>query len=175
MSSLGTFGRKRAAIDLDLDWFEATIRVNPSACTAAMVEFLAEAGAVDQDDEIRGSQIIMRLLREVIHPEDFDLFWKIAKRERQDPQTDLVPMANAIMEAVTDFPTPPSSASADGPSTTPPRSVAAVSLPATAPPTPNLTPSTADLALRQLHGRPDLQEFIVQAEQQRAQTNGTTV
>lgn len=179
MASLGRLGRKYDPIDLDFDWFEATIRVNPSCSRAALVEFIAEAGTVDQADEIRGAQLIMRMLREVIHPDDFEQFWTIAKRERQDPKNDLMPIAQQVIEKTSDFPTGQSSASTSGPASTPPRFE--VDLPSQGVPAPTLTgapdaPRTAaDKALRMLRGRPDLQEFVVMQEESERARNGRAV
>jgi hypothetical protein len=153
MASIGTFGRKYDRIDLDFEFFELTVRVNPSVSKAAMVEFLAEAGTVDMQDEVRASQVIMATLRECIHPDDFASFWTVAKRERQDPETDLMPLAQQIMEAVTAFPTGQSSASPSGDSSTPLRSVVDVPLPDSAPP----LSAVALRAIQLQHGRPDLQ------------------
>ena len=155
MASIGSFGRKYDRIDLDFEYFELTVRVNPSASKAALTEFLAEAGDTDVQDEIRQAQVIMRLLHECVHPDDWDAFWKVATRERQDPAEDLMPLCNSIMEAITDFPTGRSSASPAGQSTTPPRSV--VDLPS--PDAPGLSP-TALHAIRLTPGRPDLQVAI---------------
>ena len=166
MATLGSFGRAYAKVDLDFDWFEAKIRVNPAASKASVVEFLSNAADVPRDDEVTAARLIMQMMREVIHPDDFDRFWAIAKRERQDPQTDIMPIAQAVIEATSGFPTGQPTASPGGPATTPPNSTAAGSSP--------VPQSTADRALALLRGRPDLQEFVVlQEESQRA--NGQTL
>lgn len=167
MASIGTFGRQYEKVELDFDYFEATIRVNPSCSRAALVEFLAEAGTVDQQDEVRAAQLIMRTMREVVHPDDFDRFWTIAKRERQDPQTDILPIAQQVIEATTGFPTGQPSASGPGPATTTPRYE--VGLPSAD--IPSLDPLTLQ-GIRSTEGRPDLQAAMLRAGMQR---NGTPV
>lgn len=163
MASLGRFGRAYDRIDLDFDWFEVKIRVNPSCSKAALIEFLAEAGDVDQADEVRGAKLIMRMMREVVHPEDFDRFWAIAKRERQDPQTDLMPIAQQVIQATSDFPTGQSSASGAGHATTLPRFE--VDLPS--PGAPGLDPLTLQ-GLHLTQDRPDLQVAVLRAAESRA-------
>lgn len=171
MSTLGSFGRAYDRIELDFQFFGATIRVNPSVSKAAMVEFLAEAGGVNQNDEVAGARVIMQFMREIVHPEDFDTFWGLAKRERQDPEADLMPIGHAVMEAVAGFPTGEPSGSAPTPTVTAARSV--VDLPLPDMPVPNFGAETAaGKALAALRKRPDLQEMVVQAQEQKVASNG---
>ena len=164
MTSIGRFGTQHAKIEQTFEFFDLTVRVNPSCSQAAMVEFLAEAGEVEQADEVRGSRLIMAFMREIVHPDDFDAFWTKAKLERQDPETDLMPIAHAVMEAISDFPTGPPSGSVGGSTPTGQRFVVDAPLPEL--PTPNLAAgSTASQALAMLRKRPDLQEFVVQADE----------
>lgn len=177
MATIGTFGRTYAKVELDFDYFEATIRVNPSCSKAALVEFMAEAGGIDQENEVMAAQLIMRTMREVVHPDDFDRFWTIAKRERQDPQTDILPVAQAVLEAVTGFPTGQPSASGPGPATTRPKfevDLPSQDTPAVyrpAPGQPDLDQLTT-AGLRLTQGRPDLQVAVLRASEAR---NGTPV
>lgn len=175
MASLGTFGRRYDKIDLDFDWFGETIRVHPEVSQASLTEFLAGAADVPQDDEPAAAKLIFGLLRGVIHPDDFDRFWTIAKRERQDPQADLMPIAKAIVEAMSGFPTGQLSDSSAGSVPTPQSS--RVDLPSPDVPAPVLTGgTTADRALSMLRKRPDLQEFVVmQEEAEQARSNGSAV
>jgi hypothetical protein len=162
VASLGSFGRKHDKVELDFDYFGETIRVNPSCSQAALLEFMADAGSVDQADEVRSAQLIMRTMREVVHPDDFDLFWKLAKAERQDPVTEILPIAQAVIEAVTGFPTGQPSASGSGPATTRPSYV--VDLPSQDIPT--LDPITLQ-GIRLTEGRPDLQVAMLRAGEHR--------
>lgn len=173
MASIGRFGTKHSEIDLDFDWFDKTVRVNPDASQLTIVEFLDQASEISQSDEVLGARIVMRLLHEIVHPDDFDSFWATAKRERQQTE-ELMELAKAVMEAIAGFPTGQQSASPAGPSNTRLKSV--VDLPSQDPPTPNLSPassSAADKALAMLRGRPDLQEFVImneEAEKAKART-----
>lgn len=158
MASLGTFGRKYDRVELDFDYFGATIRVNPSCSRAALIEFLAEAGEVEQQDEVRAAQLIMRTMREVVHPDDFKLFWSLAKSERQDPQADILPIAQQVIEATTGFPTGQPSASGPGPASTTPKFE--VDLPSQD--VPDLDPRTLR-GLQLTQDRPDLQVAVLRA------------
>lgn len=160
MPSLGSFGRRYDRLDADFEYFGDTIRVNPSCSKAALIEFLAEADGISQDDEVRGAQLIMRTMREVVHPDDFDRFWTIAKQERQDPHTDILPIAQAVIEASTGFPTGRPSASGSGRATAPPRFE--VDLPSGD--VPRLSPE-AIRSMQHLDGRPDLQLTVLQAQE----------
>lgn len=165
MTSIGRFGTKHAEVDLTFDYFDETIRVNPDASQLTIVEFLDQASQISQNDEVLGARTVMKLLHEIVHPDDFEGFWATAKRERQQTP-ELMELAKAVMEAIAGFPTGQQSASPTGPSNTRPKSV--VDLPSQDPPTPNLSPassSAADKALAMLRGRPDLQEFVVMNEE----------
>jgi hypothetical protein len=156
MTSLGNFGTERAPVDLDFMFFGETIRAHPKAGSAALAEFMANAGEISIEDVARGAKFILDFLRQVIHPEDFDRFWSLAKEKRQDPMKDLMPIAEAIVEAITDFPTEPPAASVPGPGNGAPKSVVVSSLP---------DKDAADYALRKFRGRPDLQELVVKQEE----------
>ncbi|GLW32276.1 hypothetical protein [Actinoplanes regularis] len=161
MPSLGSFGRKYDRVELDFEFFGATIRANPEASQAALIEFMAGATNVSADDEIRSAVFIMDFLRQVIHPDDFGLFWKLAKAERQDPMRDLMPIGQAIVEAVSGgFPTGQSSDSSPGPTPMPPRFE--VDLPSGD--VPPLSPE-AIRSMHRLDGRPDLQLTVLRAQE----------
>lgn len=185
--SIGDLGVRRAPVDLEFGYFGTTIRVHPAASDTVELEFLDVGRDIDLDalrgkslddlesDEeklatlsamgraIRGGYLLVKdSLRMVIHPDDWQTYWDLARENGQrivDLMTDLKRITAAVVEADTGFPTLPPSASEGGPASTPPRS-AAESFSAAARPV-----SDADKALRMLHGRPDLQEFIVLQEE----------
>jgi hypothetical protein len=156
MTSLGNFGTERLQVDVDFTFFGETIRAHPQAGSASLAEFMANAGEISVDDVARGAKFILDFLRQVIHPEDFDRFWALAKEKRQDPMKDLMPIAEAIIEAITDFPTEPPVASASGPGSAVPKSVVASF---------SQDKAATDYALRKFRGRPDLQELVVRQEE----------
>lgn len=187
MTSIGSLGKKKPAVDLDFDYFGQTIRVNPTASDLVEIEFLRTASGVDLDDidlsaeltaesfaELSpesqakltkaarsGADMAVNSVKQLIHPDDWDRFWSTAIVNGQD-LADLLELQKAITAAVAEaaagFPTGPSSDSSDGPASTPPRSVAVS-------PSPARAPSVADGALAMLRGRPDLQEFVVMNEE----------
>lgn len=173
MASIGNFGTAYEPVDLDFGFFGETIRVHPEAGAAALTEFIAGAADIAAEDEPAGAKFILDFLRQLVHPEDFDRFWSLAKAQRQHPMRDLMPIGKAIVEAVSGFPTGQSSASPTGPVNTGQKF--AVDLPSQDFPTAVPTPQTAaDKALAMLRGRPDLQEFVVKQEEAQRERNGGT-
>lgn len=190
MVSLGTLGRQRQPIDMDFDWFGQTIRVHPMASDLVEYDFIERAASIDLAgldlDKIRAdgqitadnigdlqklvaasqaaSQAQMASIKNLIHPDDWDRFWKLAIDNGQNLD-DLAQVQRTITAALADFPTGPPSDSSDGrtPPETAPSSTAASLLRAPV--------TDADKALAAWRGRPDLQEFVVmqeEAEKQRA-------
>lgn len=184
--SIGQLGTRREPLDLDFTYFGATIRVHPHASDRVELEFLDAGRDVDFDalsgsnlaelDEaeaakklstlsralVRAHRLIKDSLREVVHPDDFDTYWRLARENGQqivDLMADLKRITAAVVEAETGFPTTPPSASQPGPATTPAKSADGSSSEAAA------ALSDTDAALRLLRGRPDLQEFVVMAEE----------
>lgn len=175
MASIGKFGRRYAKVDLTFEFLDEEFRANPSASKVALVEFMSSAAEVAINDEVKGAKLIMQLLHEVVHPDDFDRFWALAKAERQDPVQDLMPLCQAVLEAVTGFPTGPSGGSSAGPTPTPQRFE--VDLPSEPVPAPSIPSgaTAADKALAMLRGRPDLQEFVVKQEESERTRNGSAL
>lgn len=168
MPSLGNFGTARPPLDLDFGWFGATIRVNPRASDLGLTEFMATAEGIvlpDLDiDEANPTaeqlqqmtaamnamaavtKALQKFMREQIHPDDWDEFWRLAKGNGQQ-NTDLMALSKAlaaeIAQHATGFPTGPSSDSSPTPPTTSPKSSGGSS-------------SAQDKAKKILAGRPDL-------------------
>jgi hypothetical protein len=198
--NIGELGTRRAPLDLDFTYFGATIRLHPQASDTVELEFLEVGKGIDLEalrgadlaelDEAEASQTLSALgrammqahrlikdsLRQVIHPEDFDTYWKLARDNGQqirDLMADLKRITASVVEAETGFPTTPPSASQPGPEATPARSADGSSSEVEA------ALSDPRMALRLLRGRPDLQEFVVEAQeahqakaQQAAQASG---
>jgi len=185
--SIGTLGRKREPLDLDFEYFGATIRVAPDASDVVELEFLEIARNADLDmrdleglsaaeleDEAKVQDVVRRTnqviistyglirdkLRELIHPEDFDTYWRLARANRQmvsDLMADMKAITASVVEASTGFPTtPPSDSSPTLASTLRSSGGGSSSAPA----------SDTAKALELRRGRPDLQEFFVLAEEQ---------
>jgi hypothetical protein len=180
MPSLGSFGTERPPLDLDFGWFGATIRVNPRASDLSLTEFMASAEGIvlpDLDDmdednptpeQLREmtvainamasvTRMLQRMLREQIHSDDWDEFWRLAKENGQQ-NADLMALSKALAAAIAEhaagFPTGQPSGSAPTRSSTSRKSPAGSSSPALA--------QTArrhkvqDDAMKLLAGRPDL-------------------
>lgn len=189
--SIGVLGTRHEPLDLDFTYFDGvTIRVHPYASDTVELDFLEAGKGVDLealqsidieelDEEeareklagqlntlnrvvITGYRLVKDSLRAVIHPDDFDAYWKLAKDNGQrirDLMADLKRITASVVEAESGFPTTPPSASQPGPASTPVRSADGSSS-AVAPGS-----SDTDRALVLLRGRPDLQEFVVMAEE----------
>ncbi len=196
MASLGSLGKRRDPLDIDFDWFGHSVRVNPVASDLIEVEFLEKASAIDLDGvdldkigaggEVTGEDLqamnqVMKAgraaqqaqvgaIRQLIHPDDWDVFWREAVANGQS-LADLMDVQRALTEAITKartgFPTGQSSGSSAGAETTPPRFE--VDLPS--PDVPGLDPLTLQ-GLQVTDGRPDLQVAVLRAG---ASRNGTAV
>jgi hypothetical protein len=188
--SIGSLGRHREPLDLEFDYFGSVVRVHPYATDEVEVEFL-EAGkdldleeianldpatfeAMDGDAQRKALQkltraqregylAMMRALRRLVHPDDFDAYMKLGAEHGQqvvDRMRDIKAITEAVIEAVTDFPTQPRSGSPSGPAITP-ASSGDVS--------PSREVSDYEKGLALYRGRPDLQEFVImqkEAEEQ---------
>jgi hypothetical protein len=187
--SIGSLGRKREPLDLNFEYFGATIRVSPDASDVAELEFLEIARAADLDmrdleglsaaeleDDAKVQDVVRRTnqviistyglirdkLREMIHPDDFDTYWRLARENRQmvsDLMADMKAITASVVEASTGFPTTP-------PSDSPP--TLASTLPSSGGGSSSAPASDTAKALELRRGRPDLQEFFVLAEEQMA-------
>jgi hypothetical protein len=150
--SLGQFGTPRELEEkqeLTFGWFGSQLRVNPYASELDLIEFMASAGELEEDD-IRVIPALQRLLKAYVHPEDWAEFWKLARRNHQEVG-DFLALCYAIVEATTGRPTVRPAASGGGPSTTVASSmVDSFSL-------------DEQRAFEMLAGRPDLGTFVLLA------------
>ncbi|MCA1570791.1 MAG: hypothetical protein LC798_10840 [Chloroflexi bacterium] len=125
MASLGRVGTDRPAPtddDVDtLEYFDVTVRTNPAHSDLDLIDFMESAGNIDTANprhNIAAVAAVKRLLRSLIHPDDFDLFWQTAREHGQQLE-DLMGDVWALIEAITDRPTGQRSASTGGPLPTP--------------------------------------------------------
>jgi len=121
MASLGTLGTPRDAIEPDVfEWFGSTVRTSPEITDLALVDFMDLAGGIDYDDPRQATSaigVVKGFLRELIHPDDFDEFWRLAKSNRQGVE-DVLAVGQRIVAAFTDRPTMRPTDSSVGPSST---------------------------------------------------------
>jgi hypothetical protein len=187
--SIGDLGVRREPVDLEFRYFGSVIRVHPAASDTVELEFLdagrdidinalqgKDLAELDLDEKLAavstigkavraGYLLIKSSLQQVIHPDDWPTYWRLAHENGQriaDLMADLKRITVAVVEADTGFPTMPPSASADGPETTRQSYAGASSS------EPARHSSDADKALQMLTSRPDLQEFIVLQEEAEA-------
>lgn len=149
---LGDLGTLRETATLTFGWFGETIRVGETAGDLQFIEFMEKAMLLDADDAVEGMKAVMGYLRDLVHPDDWAMFWELAKRNRQE-FADLMNVAKAIVEVTSGFPTSRPSGSSGGRSNTKRKSKGGS--------------SSAGRALRLLDGRPDLKMAVWQAEQAR--------
>lgn len=117
---LGDLGEDRGTVNITFGWFGRRIRVNPGAGELELMEFLLEADGIDvgetqQDLEksIPAMRAVYKFLKAQIHPDDWALFYDLAKTHRQSTM-DLMNVAMRIVNKVAGFPTGPSDDSGAG-------------------------------------------------------------
>lgn len=140
---LGDFGTPKPETVRTFGYLGERFRLNPGLSELAFVDFMEEAQAVDEKSP-EAITIIKRLMREFIHPDDFDTWWAHARAQRQNSE-DLLVLVHKLTEAAVGRPTGRRPGSSNGPGPTATKSTA----------------SSSDKVLRQLDGRPDLQAVIV--------------
>jgi len=149
--SIGSFGQRRERVEFTFDYFDETIRVNPSFGQFALLEEFD----VVEDDPAAGLYMIRQMVDSLIHPDDVATFLRLARENGQEFE-DLKEIVTAVIEAVTDRPTQPRSDSSDSRSRT-------------------STSSTDDdfsLALAAVpEARPDLRRMVTMAHEARMATS----
>jgi hypothetical protein len=177
--SIGSLGTPREPItDLEFDFFGIIIRVNETASDLDLVGFMLDSAALG-DVELNSQKAMIatsNYLRGLIHPDDWDTFWRQARANRQNME-DLMALGQQIVEAVAEgFPTMPSSESGSGQESTPQSSRRGSSSPGGGKgavakrPARRTRQSVEALAIAQLPEgrRGDLGEFFVQAAEVRS-------
>jgi hypothetical protein len=113
MGSLGNLGTPRDALDVDFEWFGSTVRANPDLTDMVLADFMAKAVTVD-DETPEAYRLLEDLMRQTIHPDDFDTYWRLAQVNRQT-SADHRDVLKAVVAEATGRPTLRSSESSDGP------------------------------------------------------------
>lgn len=147
MAHLGSFGVARDTAAHDFDYFGATIRTNPAATDLALTDFMERATHIDEKDPAVVT-VIKDFMRDLIHAEDFDEFWRLARRHGQTNE-DLLAVQKAVVSAIIGRPTGRPSASSGGRKSTRAKSKA----------------GSSSRVINRLEGRPDLQLAVVAAEE----------
>jgi hypothetical protein len=113
MATIGKFGTARPRVeDLDFEYFDIVVRVNPDASEAHVFKFMDEAQKINLES-VESLPILANFMRGLIHPEDWDDFMSKALSERQKTE-DLMQVVGGIMGALGEDRTQPSSDSSAG-------------------------------------------------------------
>lgn len=153
MTRIGDFGTPAEARDVDtFGYFGVDIRVNPTFTDADLADFMEMAGDVDETNVAASMGALKQMLRDCIHPEDFDRFWALAKENGQDLEKRMQ-VAYQVIEAVSERPTTSPAGSPGG------QTLTGVKSP----------DSSSSRVIDRLAGRPDLQVVVARvAESQTA-------
>lgn len=147
---LGDFGTSRPAHEAEFGYFGHTIRVHPNLSDLALIEFMESAVAIDSMDGADAMVAVSRMLRSLVHPDDWSTFWDAARANRQQID-DMTGLAEKLIESLTDRPTERPSDSSDGPPSTDEKS-------------PVVSSSPVVRRLEQ-QGRPDLALMVVKTQE----------
>lgn len=178
--SLGDLSGDRVERDIEFGYFGATFRVHPQASDLDLVEFMLDAQEVEAQDEVASILALGRYLKRIIHPDDFNEFWKTAKDNGQG-LTEIVLLGQRIEAAVAGFPTGQPGDSSPGQQSTKPNLKAVSSQPVGTTRSRNKTKTKQDrvdeataatFELYGRQGRPDLQFVVKAAEQARQSVAG---
>lgn len=117
MVSLGKLGVVHDAEVVEeettFDWFGTAVRLPVLEVSELELVDLMEMTTTTNDDDPSAIVVIKKMFRQVIHPDDFDLFWSLAKQNRQQI-ADLMPVYQVLLEAATTRPTRQPSDSSPG-------------------------------------------------------------
>jgi len=136
-------------------WYGEDIRTNPNFTPLDfidMAEEVQEQQTNAKPGEVSFAQVtlIKRQLRMIIHPGDFDTFWRLAKEKRVTPEA-LMDVMQKVVEYIAARPTVPQSDSSGG---RPVTTTTSASMPDE--PVSPLTALDVKVAEREMQGRPDL-------------------
>lgn len=150
MTRIGDWAPAKPKIDMQFGWYGVDMRINPDLSLLAVSDWIERASTMASSDP-RAYTMASEVFQTLLHPDDFDMFWAMAKQNRL-AEDDLFPLAWDIIAKVTDLPTDAPSDSSDGRGTTG-------------------EPSTAGLlpvVLASEAGRPDRQLIYLSAAAQQA-------
>lgn len=145
MGHIGDLGIEKEPVVDTFGYFGATIRTNPDLTDIAALE--AFESVHKAQDRVSVLEALRGVMSTLIHPDDVDLCWTLARQHRQGIE-EIGALAAQLLEVATDRPFSQPAGSSDGPSTT--------------------ATSSADVsdspALHVLEGRPDLQVAVIRAK-----------
>ncbi len=162
MANIGNLGVPKPAEPDTFGWFGTEIRVHPRLTDLLLMDFMEEAAGMEEDDP-RVMGFVKAQTRLVIHPDDFDVFWRGALDNGQS-SIDLLTVMKTIVESQSQRPTLlPAGSSAGQPRTV------------TTSPVDSYSPATGDSpltamdrqAIESMPGRPDLGAVVDEVARQR--------
>ena len=110
--SLGELGVPKVRAVESFTWFGEEIGIG-NVSDLLMVDFLGRASAIDESDVVAGLALIREAFTQMVAPGDFDRFWKICLREKQDTK-DMMRLMQQLVEGLTGRPTKRRSGSSPG-------------------------------------------------------------
>jgi hypothetical protein len=157
--SLGSFGVENDEVVLDdpdtFDWFGETIRVTPEVNEVELIDFMDSARNIEAQG-FAGLAALKDAFVMMLHPDDFDTFWRLAKEKRQT-SAQLAEVFKVLLTGSTgDRPIQPPSDSSVGRQATPANSPAVSS-----------SPASDGIVAGRPAGRPDIQMIYDDAENTR--------
>ena len=116
--TLGVLGKRKAesSEQVVFTYFDTELRTNPVFSQLDVVDFMETAANFDEKDP-RAMPVVKVFLKSVLHEDDFETFWKLAKANGQDV-ADVMEVARVLVEAVVDRPTGRPSGSSETPQLT---------------------------------------------------------
>lgn len=86
--------------DLSFGWFGATIRIGPEFGELVFTDWAEEFAGIDEDD-VRGTYVNKILWRRLLHADDFEEFWRLAREHRQSSE-DLARLFRRVNKVLTE-------------------------------------------------------------------------
>lgn len=147
--SIGEFGTARAAEQRTFGYLGLSVRLNPTLSELSFVDFMERANTIDAKSP-EAVTIVKDLVREFVHPDEFERFWAHARANRQGTD-DLLQLTWDLTQAAVGRPTGRRRDSSTGQERTDATSTA----------------SSSDPVLDHLAGRPDLQLLVERTRRDR--------
>jgi hypothetical protein len=101
--------------------------LDPLSLELSFEEFMDMAASIEGVEDTRAFGAVRAFVRTILHPEDFNTWWRLVRTHRQDI-TAQMEFAKWVLEQVTGHPTERLSGSVDGQPPTGPNSTGDVSL-----------------------------------------------
>ena len=157
--SIGEFSFvEKPEIEETFTWGDEKFRINPDLSDSATLDVfeIANQLEVDQDNpEVQAKALSMAktFMRDVVHPEDFDRFWKLGRKHRQGTE-EYMALGMKVVGGLSENPPSERPASSDGPQPIAVKSVDAL--------------SSRVIEREEAKGRSDIAEIVQMAAEARA-------